>query len=155
MEFHTHSLVGIVLYTLLIRAVGPLTPWRAVLALGMLVASHFFIDFFAQFTYHPKDPHWSDRFWVSAHILAAVWGIVVVIVFGKAYWWVMLGASLPDIVDWVILRPIIKKTPPFHHIMEVLRAKVFPNMDYSERKAGYVLEAGVDLLMIGLLIWLL
>jgi hypothetical protein len=155
MEFHTHSLVSIVLYEWILRAWGLSIGWSVAVAFCLAVVMHLVVDLFSQFTYHTKDPHWHDRFWVFVHIMAVLFGLAVVILFAKTYWWLLIAGNLPDITDWFIIRPITKTTPWLHRTMERVRANIFPNMDYSERKSGYIVELALLTILVILIVFLM
>lgn len=135
MQAPTHFLTGIFLL-LSFQAIFPSSPlWlQIVVVLPLSFASHFFIDASSIITYHPPKADWKDWFWVSYHLVIYIGSIVILVFFLVDYWWVIIAAYLPDIVDWRILRAIFKKEPVFHPIADKLRNFLFrktPNWNYK------------------------
>ena len=70
----------------------------------------------------------------SYHLLIYAGSIVLLIFFLVDYWWVIIAAYLPDIVDWRILRPFFKKEPVMHPFADKLRNFLFkrtPNWNHK------------------------
>jgi hypothetical protein len=131
----THCLAGILILELF-RVIFPSAPiWVQILVvLPLSLASHFFIDASSIITYHPPKADWKDWFWVSYHLIVYAGTIVILVFFLVDYWWTIIAANLPDLVDWVILRPIFKKKPFFHPIADKLRSVLYkktPNWNYK------------------------
>ncbi len=155
MQAPTHILTGILLLEIF-RAIFPAAPlWVQILVVFPLsLASHFFVDASSIITYHPPKADWKDWFWVSYHVLVYAGTIVVLVFFLVEYWWTIIAANLPDLIDWVILRPIFKKGPVFHPIADKLRAALYkktPNWNY--KRWTIVIEFGIiGILLTGVLL---
>jgi hypothetical protein len=134
MQAPMHFLVGILIF----HAVK-----NPILAFILIFLSHYLIDVLVLLTYHPKDPLPESKFWVRYHILILILTIIMVIFFIKAYFWVMIVSLIPDIVDWVIMRMILKKDPIMHPLIERIReSKVFSWIpDHTMKPIGALYEA--------------
>ncbi len=135
MQAPTHILTGILLLGIF-QAIFPTAPlWlQVVVVLPLSLASHFVIDAAAIITYHPPKADWKDWFWVSYHLVIYIGSVVILIFFVVDYWWVIIAANLPDIIDWLILRPFFKKEPVCHPIADKLRDFLFkrtPNWNHK------------------------
>jgi hypothetical protein len=151
MEFQTHTLTAIVIYELMKLTTIP-TPARYWIVGILVFFSHFITDLFGVFTYHPKDPHWDDKFWKGTHLYAFIVSIIAFVVFVSPYWWLMILGSLPDIIDWLILRPIIHRVPPLHKFIEWSQITVWRGFNLFETKKAFITEIIID---IGLVVTLL
>jgi hypothetical protein len=159
MELFTHTIVGVIIAELFLKlaasypAIPPL--FFLVIAALCMVLSHMVVDLFAKYTYHTKDPHPEDRFWVIWHIIIIILSVVTVVFWFNPYWWVIIFANLPDLIDWLILRGILKKTPWFHPWLDRWRPRLLPGDDWFDRKPALLVEVGLDLCLICVLfIWL-
>ena len=135
MQAPTHILTGILLLVAF-QAIFPTAPlWlQIVVVFPLSLASHFILDASSIITYHPPKPDWKDWFWVSYHLLIYAGSIVLLVFFLVDYWWAIIAAYLPDIIDWRILRPFFKKEPVMHPIADKLRNFMFkrpPNWNHK------------------------
>jgi hypothetical protein len=135
MQAPTHILTGI-LFLAIFQAIFPSAPlWlQVVVVLPLSFLSHFFIDASAIITYHPPKADWKDWFWVSYHLVIYIGSIVLLVFFVVDFWWAIIAAYLPDIIDWIILRPFFKKEPVVHPIADKLRNFLFkrtPNWNHK------------------------
>jgi len=135
MQAPTHILTGILLLEIF-RAIFPTAAlWiQIVVVLPLAVASHFLLDASSIITYHPPKADWKDWFWVSYHSVIYIGAIVILVFYLVDYWWVILAANLPDIVDWLILRAIFKKKPVCHPVADKIRNFLFrktPNWNHK------------------------
>ena len=135
MQAPTHILAGILLLELF-KAIFPSSPlWiQMVVVIPLSFASHFFIDASAIITYHPPKADWKDWFWVSYHVIIFIGTANVLIFFFVEYWWTILAANIPDLVDWFILRAVFKKESVFHPIADKLRTFLYkktPNWNHE------------------------
>ena len=123
MQMPTHFLFAILLYNLISKVLEPFIYIPLMILLAVI--SHALLDCVAIMTYHPPEAQKQDKFWVIYHVLIYLASIVLFIVFFKEYWWVMLASIIPDIVDWYIFRPILKRAPVFHPQIDYIRSKLF------------------------------
>ena len=135
MQAPTHILSGILLLEIF-RAIFPSVQiWiQVVVVLPLAFASHFVLDASSIITYHPPKADWKDWFWVSYHVVIYVGSVVILVFFLVDYWWVIIAANLPDIIDWLILRAVFKKDPVMHPIADKLRNFLFrktPNWNHQ------------------------
>lgn len=135
MQAPTHILTGILLLQIF-QVIFPTSPlWVQIIVVFLIsVASHFFIDAASIITYHPPKADWKDWFWVSYHTIIYIGSIIILVFFLVDYWWTIIAANLPDIIDWLILRPIFKKEPICHPVADKLRAFLFrktPNWNHK------------------------
>jgi hypothetical protein len=142
MQAPTHFLTGIVISKLIMHGPPNIPLWIQIILIGTLAfLSHIIVDCFAKLTYHTPDPHPEDKFWVGYHIGIAVLTLIIVIIFIREYWWVMIMTVLVDIVDWGVLRAILKKPAWFHPKIDVLREKFLQKLpDYNHTKWSVVIE---------------
>jgi hypothetical protein len=154
MEFQTHTLTAIVIFELmkLTNIPSPTLLWIVGI---MAFLSHFVVDLFGVFTYHPKEPHWDDKFWKGTHLYALIISIVVFAVFFSPYWWLMLLGSLVDVIDWLILRPIIHRVPPLHKFIEWSQLTVWRGFNLFEVKAAFFTEVVIDAALVVILFFLI
>jgi hypothetical protein len=150
MQAPTHFLFGILIADIF-RTIFPDLPiWAiALMTIPLAFGSHFLIDAFAIFTYHPPKADWKDPFWVSYHLIILVLTIVGLVYFWNAYWWAMIAATLVDIVDWLILRAILKKPPRLHQYCDKLRTFLFKNVPNLNHTHWTIV---VEFVIIGLLL---
>ena len=150
MQAPTHFLTG-VLFLAAFQAIFPAAPlWlQVVVVLPLSFASHFFIDASSIITYHPPKADWKDWFWVSYHVLIYIGAVLILVFFVVDYWWVIIAAYLPDISDWIILRPIFKKGPFMHPIADKLRNMMFKQTPNWNHKRWTII---IEFLIIGLLL---
>jgi membrane-bound metal-dependent hydrolase YbcI (DUF457 family) len=146
MEFQTHALVGVIIYEVFNRLDLPESQFVLIVAVLALL-SHVIVDFFTVFTYHPKQPLWNDPFWKISHLYALIISIIVGIWLIPTYWWVILCACAPDILDWLILRPILHHTPPVHKGIEWLEYAVWKDFNLYERRGAFITEIIIDLVL--------
>ncbi|WP_371801660.1 hypothetical protein [Candidatus Lokiarchaeum ossiferum] len=133
MQSPTHILTGIFLYKLIIALFPTLpTVWLVIITSILAFLSHGLIDAIAVMTYHPYKANWEDKFFKIYHIVFVyILTGVLVIYFLIPYWWVMIFALLPDIIDWYTLRPIWHHDPVIHPKIDLFRDKFFhwlPNL---------------------------
>lgn len=150
MQAPTHILTGIFLLAVF-RVIFPLAPiWlQVVVVLPLTVASHFIIDATAIITYHPPKADWKDWFWVSYHLSILIGSTILLVFFVVDYWWVIIAANLPDIIDWLILRLLFKKNPICHPIADKLRNFLFNKTPNWNHKRWTII---IELIIIGVLL---
>jgi len=126
MQAPTHILTGILLLGIF-QVIFPIAPlWlQVIVVLPLSFASHFIIDASSIITYHPPKADWKDWFWVSYHLLIYIGSVVILVFFLVDYWWVIIAANLPDLIDWIVIRLFFKKEPVFHPIADKLRKFLF------------------------------
>ena len=110
MQLPTHVTVGVLLQILL----NIIYPTNDILFYGSVflitLFSHFILDSLAIMTYHPPTREHTN-FWLYWHIFVYVSGIFLIIgslTINPFFIIGILGANLPDLWDWVILRWILK-----------------------------------------------
>ncbi|MHA1776407.1 MAG: hypothetical protein ACTSWC_06505 [Promethearchaeota archaeon] len=156
MQSTTHFLVGIWIFRAcsLLETMG--VPFWIIIILSTILAilSHVLLDCLAKMTYHMPEPQYHDVFWVSYHVVFVYGGtLALLILYFSNYWWVMLAAILPDIIDWYIRRPLLKKGPIIHPQIDKLRNRWFSWIpDLTAKKWTVVLEIGLDVILFVLLI---
>ncbi len=105
------------------------------LAFVLVFLSHFLVDAFAKITYHVPDPQPEDRFWVGYHIIVYLLTIILFFVHIE-YFWMFFASILVDIIDWGILRGILKKPARIHPIIDKIRESVpfkyLPDLNYQK-----------------------
>ena len=117
MQAIMHIIVGILIF----HAVE-----NPVLAFILIFLSHYLVDVLVLITYHPKDPQPQSKFWVRYHFLLLILTIITLVIFVRFYFWVIIISLIPDLIDWFIVRSILKREPIFHPFIERLReSKVF------------------------------
>ncbi|WP_457558848.1 hypothetical protein [Candidatus Harpocratesius sp.] len=155
MQSTTHFLVGIWIYKVFILLAPNFPTWSLInLTILLALFSHLILDCFAKITYHVPNAQWKDLFWLSYHIIFVYVGSLLLLIFYlPQYWWVMLAATLPDIIDWYIMRPIFKKGPYIHPYIDKVRNNWFSWLpDLTSKKWTVVLEIGFDVILLLLLI---
>ncbi|MHA1203032.1 MAG: hypothetical protein ACTSQ4_11005 [Candidatus Heimdallarchaeaceae archaeon] len=150
MQAPTHILTGIFLLEVF-QAIFPTSPlWvQIVVVFPLSFASHFIIDASAIFTYHPPKADWKDWFWVSYHLLIYIGSVVILVFFLVDYWWVIIAANLPDLIDWIIIRLFFKKEPVFHPIADKLRDFLFKRTPNWNHKRWTII---IEFVIIGVLL---
>ena len=110
MQLPTHVTVGVLLQILL----NIIYPTNDILFYGSVflitLFSHFILDSLAIMTYHPPTREHTN-FWLYWHVFVYVSGIFLIIgslTINPFFIIGILGANLPDLWDWVILRWILK-----------------------------------------------
>ena len=145
MQAPTHILTGILLLEIF-RRIFPTSPiWlQIVVVFPLSLASHFLLDASSIFTYHPPKADWKDWFWVSYHLSIFIGSIVLLVFFIVDYWWAIIAANLPDLIDWLILRPIFKKKPVMHPIADKIRNFLFKKTpNWNHKRWTIVIEFGI------------
>ncbi len=145
MQAPTHILTGILLLASF-QAIFPSAPvwFQVIVVFPLSLASHFFLDASSIITYHPPKADWKDWFWVSYHLLVYVGSIVLLVFFLVDYWWAIMAAYLPDIIDWLILRPFFKKEPVMHPIADKLRNFMFKRTpNWNHKRWTVLIEFGI------------
>ena len=150
MQAPTHILTGILLLEIF-RAIFPTAPlWlQVVVVLPLSFVSHFVLDALAIFTYHPPKADWKDWFWVSYHSVIYIGSVVILVFFLIEYWWVIIVANLPDLVDWLVLRFIFKKGPVCHPFADKLRKFLFKRTPNWNHKRWTII---IEFVIIGVLL---
>lgn len=145
MQAPTHILTGILLLEIFRTIIPSSLQWlQIIIVLALGLASHFLLDASAIITYHPPKADWKDWFWVSYHLMIYSGSIVLLVFFLVEYWWVILAANLPDLVDWVILRLFFKKEPIFHPIADKLRNFLFKRTpNWNHKRWSIFIEFGI------------
>jgi hypothetical protein len=108
----------------------------------------------------------SDKFWIIWHVLIYSASLIVTIIFLIPFWLAILFVNIPDIIDWLIIRPIQKrkrkrnqdisgeKDYQLHQIADWIRNKLFfwlPDLTY--KRVGIITEL-VTIGILSILIWL-
>ena len=153
MQAPTHILTGILLLEIF-RAIFPTSPlWvQFLVVLPLAVASHFLLDASSIITYHPPKADWKDWFWVSYHAVIYIGAVLILVFFLVDYWlylWVIIAANLPDIVDWLILRALLKKKPICHPIADRLRSFLFRKTPNWNHKRWTII---IEFVLVGILL---
>ncbi|MHA1266135.1 MAG: hypothetical protein ACTSRS_12960 [Candidatus Helarchaeota archaeon] len=147
MQAVSHFLVGVIIQLLIGDLVAPVGLFLVIL---LSFFSHFLIDSLAKMTYHLKDPHPEDKFWLSYHIIIFASSFFVLVYFWNPFWLAMGCSVLIDIYDWVFIRGmrVLKKDPGWfskyelHPYIDRFRAKYFAWLpDWNEKRYGVVPEA--------------
>ena len=128
MEDATHYLAGILIYEIFYFLFPNLnTMIGGFIILILVCLSHFLVDALTNITYHLPDPKPSDKFWVTRKIVTHLMLWTMLIIFWNPYWFVMIGSIIPDIVDWFILRRILKKGDKifFHPLIDKFKDRFF------------------------------
>ncbi len=124
MQAPTHLLVGIVIQKIFYSHTN-LNPFAAaVITLALAFLSHFVVDLFSIFTYHPPKADWHDKFWVTYHMSIYALTIVIFVLFAQ-FWLGLIGSVLVDIIDWLLLRAILKKEPVIHPVIKKIQTFAF------------------------------
>jgi hypothetical protein len=153
MQAYTHFLTAILIYDIVMR----LLPTNDTFILFMIKTlifvlsffSHYVVDFFSKITYHTKDPRPKDRFWLVYIIVVSTLIPIFIIYFWNTYWFALLGSTLIDIIDWGIIRGLLKKKPYFHPKIEYWRDvkwKVMPPL--YDKKWAFINEVIIDTFLI-------
>ena len=146
----THFLVGILIYKIFEIYIGYSNTLLGILLYFLIILSHIIVDTFGYITYHVPDPRPKDKFWVSFHILTFILTLFVAVLFIKLYFWPMFFSVLIDIIDWLILRAILKKKPVFHPLIDKFRNKFFFWLPNWIEKKWAVINEFIILLFLGL-----
>ncbi len=152
MQAPTHFFTGILLAKI-IQVLLPNLPlfWQILLIGGLALGSHFLLDGIAFSTYTPPgQAKWDDRFWVIFHVVFVYIGAIVVgIIFFREFWWVMIFAYLPDLVDWNIMRGLFHRDPIVHPLIDKFRARCFAWLpDFRDKNWAVLIEGGLNTLLI-------
>ena len=145
MQAPTHILIGI-LFLEIFRILFPYSPiWlQIIVVIPLGIASHFLLDAVAIITYHPPKADWKDWFWISYHSLIYLGSIVILIFFFVEYWWAIIAANFPDLVDWLILRLILRKKPVIHPVIDKLRSFLFKRTpNWNHKRWTIIIEFGI------------
>jgi hypothetical protein len=115
------------------------------LTLTIIVLSHVFVDVFSLMTYHVPDPRPYDKFWLSYHIVMYILTAVFALFLVKEFWIPMIASCLIDIADWLIIRPIFKKSKGIiHPYIIAFRNLEFPWIpNFIEKKWSVLIEFGL------------
>jgi hypothetical protein len=126
MQAPTHFLVAIVCAKWIEIYWGITSPLLMIVFIALIAfLSHYLVDLIVFMTYHPKEAHPQDKFWVGYHIWAFGLTLFLVIWFWNPFWWVMICSVLVDIIDWGVLRGILHRPTIFHPFIERIRDKYF------------------------------
>ena len=145
MQAPTHILTGVFLVELFLLIFPNAPLWLQILVVFPLsFLSHFFVDASSIITYHPPKPDWKDWFWVTYHVIVYIGTAVVLVFFLVDYWWAIIAANLPDLVDWLTLRLIFKKDPIFHPYADKLRSFLYKKTpNWNHKRWTIVIEFGI------------
>ncbi|MFX0099039.1 MAG: hypothetical protein ACFFCS_05615 [Candidatus Hodarchaeota archaeon] len=150
MQAITHFFAGILIMAVL-QIIQPIW-FRVILIIVLGILSHVLIDTFTYLTYHPSDaprPLWRDKFLVVWHAIILVGMLVVLIYYWNRYWLGMGAAVLPDLYDWLFIRPVrsLKKDPDFmkgkeiHPLIDKFREKYLPWIpNWTLKRRGIIPE---------------
>ncbi|MHA1340668.1 MAG: hypothetical protein ACTSRZ_11060 [Promethearchaeota archaeon] len=159
MQSPTHFLMGILIYRLFESFIGFSNNIIGIILKGivfiLIFFSHFLVDAIAKITYHVPDARPQDKFWLSYHIFIFGLTIFLAIWFIIPYFWVMLFSVLIDIIDWGILRGLMKKNPIIHPLIDKFRNKFFSWLPNLIEKKWTVINEFIILFILGLGIYLL
>ena len=149
----THMLFGIFLADLVYWLFPSISMWIYVISVCILAfSSHFLIDAIAILTYHPPKADLNDNFWVGYHIAVYLLALFILIIFFKLYWWVIISAILVDLIDWILLRFLLKKDPLLHHLADKLRAQFFSQLkDFNQEKWTILFEIVIIVILAALI----
>lgn len=112
MQLPTHVIFGVAIQI----AISILYPRQDLIFFVMVfviaLLSHFILDSLAIMTYHPPNRQ-QTKFWLYWHIfvyLTGIFFIIVALVSNPLLIVGIIGANVPDLWDWVLLRWILKST---------------------------------------------
>lgn len=153
MQAPTHFLTGVLIYEIINLLIPTLHP--VLFALIVFITaffSHFLVDAVAKITYHVPDARPDDKFWLIYHIFIFGLTAVLLILFWNPYWIALLGSIFIDLIDWGLLRAVLKKEPVIHPQIDKFRAKFFSWLpDLIEKKWTVVNEFIIlGLLLLGI-----
>lgn len=139
MQLPTHVIFGVLIQI----ALSILFPKADILfyVIVFLVAfiSHFILDSLAIMTYHPPNRQ-DTNFWLYWHIFVYISGAIFILgsLFINPLFIVgIIGANLPDLWDWILLRWLLKSTNKklyIHKYAGMIRSlfkDYVPDMTYS------------------------
>jgi hypothetical protein len=151
MQAYTHFLTSVLLAKIVFHFTPTWPFWLQVVVICIVAFfSHVLIDGFVFITYHPKEALPQDKFWVGYHAVALIISIIIPIIFWSGYWWAMFFGILIDILDWGIIRPILKKPYIMHIPIEWIRTHWLGWIpDMTEHRWTVINE----IVIIGLLLW--
>ncbi|MFW9829688.1 MAG: hypothetical protein ACFFEY_19095 [Candidatus Thorarchaeota archaeon] len=164
MESITHNLTAILIQILCFNYL--LFPLNLVLMIIFAFSSHFLSDALSKLTYHTPEAMKKDKFWILWHIIIYSASLITLIIFFIPFWLAMLCVNLPDIIDWLILRPIQNRRQKknlgsqsgkkyiFHQTVDWIRQKLFfwlPDLTY--KRYGVVNEL-IVITILSFLIWI-
>ena len=112
MQLPTHVTFGVFIQIILAILYPKTDPLFFILVFTFSLGSHFLLDSLAIMTYHPPDRQLTN-FWLYWHILVYTSGTVFIIsalIINPWFIVGILGANLPDLWDWIILRWLLKST---------------------------------------------
>src|SRR6056297_1561686 len=140
MEAPTHLLIGIIIQ----KAVLKHSQFRGAFGISIIIISaffsHFIIDCFSRFTYHPPKADWNDPFWVSYHLMIYSLTLIIIILFGREYWIGIIFSILVDIIDWGIIRGLLKKEGIIHPLIDKISNFFFGENKYMYQKWTIIFE---------------
>lgn len=174
MNFWIHLLIGAIFSDLFYGIWGVSVPvgcWMA----GAVFISHFVLDLFNNFFYHPHTQGWKK--WPAQQIFVMLASAFIYIYFTfffigptnfkwfrsffspDCYFAAFFFSTLPDMIDWGVIRFLIhfKKIDQkwwdegiFHGIVNRIKEKYLPRLpDWRDNKKTFILEL---ILMAGLVI---
>ena len=153
MQMPTHFMLGILIQTTLIQILPDQAKWLVFGLIALIsLLGHIFLDCIAISTYHPPEAHWDDWFWKGFHLFVYIGAIIIIIIFGREFWWALIWSFMIDLVDWIILRSICKKDPIIHPIIDQIRAALFSWLPTLIEKKGAI---SGELLMNGGFLWII
>lgn len=104
MQGITHVLAGVLILLYLEGRIQE--PYDKALIVILAFLSHGLLDSVAVATYHPPEAMFDDIFWVASHTLWYGLLIVALVLYLRTYWYAILAATLPDLWDWFLVRPV-------------------------------------------------
>ena len=110
MQLPTHVIFGVIIQLLVYQFYPHADIFFLVSVFLIAFISHFIIDSLAIMTYHPPERQHTN-FWLYWHIFVYVSGILLILIAlisNPLFIVGILGANLPDLWDWVLLRWILK-----------------------------------------------
>ena len=146
MQLPTHVTFGVVIQILVAMAITEPGILFYVTVFLLALLSHFILDSLAIMTYHPPQRQ-PTRFWLYWHMIVYISGIFFIFgALGINFLFIVgiLGANLPDLWDWILLRGILKsenKTLYVHKYANSLRLlfkEKVPDLSYN--KVGIIPE---------------
>jgi len=161
MEAITHILTGIVIQVLCF--IYFIFPFNLIFTIVFAFFSHYLIDALAKITYHTPEAHPEDKVWVVWHLITPTL-IVVLLVWLLLINWILvlifligaISANFVDVVDWLILRAILKKDREsnyfLHDSIDIIRNRIAPFTwlpNWNQKYRGIIPEA-----LIILILWL-
>ena len=154
MQLPTHVIFGVLIQIAISILYSKQDLFFFVMVFFLALLSHFILDSLAIMTYHPPNRQ-QTNFWLYWHIfvyLSGIFFIIIALANNPIFIVGIIGANLPDLWDWILLRWLLKSTnkklyvQKFANNIRSLFKDYVPDLTYN--KLGIIPESILIILVL-------